>query len=273
MLCGIGRQVSGRRVIDRCATERFQPNVKRADHSKRRGPPWPHADIALPIGMPESDRTMNVVHDSTTTNALQRRQPWTVQGGANVWLTVSIALTCMLLALCGERVALALRYDRAAIIQGHEYWRLLTGHLLHANTRHLLLNLAGLGLIASLCRACYTFGQWLWVSMLVLIAIDAGFLLRMPDLGWYVGLSGALHGVLAAGAVRWWRIESLWLAAALSSILLAKLSWEQWQGALPLAGNINVVVNAHLYGAVGGLVGGLCVDWYLRRLSGRQVVT
>ena len=33
--------------------------------------------------------------------------------------------------------------------------------------------------------------------------IDLGFVLFEPQLDWYVGLSGVLHGALAAGAVSW----------------------------------------------------------------------
>jgi hypothetical protein len=79
-----------------------------------------------------------------------------------------------------------------------------------------------------------------------------------PQLEWYVGLSGVLHGALAAGAIGWWRHESRALALALTVVLVGKLAWEQWHGALPLSGDMPVVVDAHLYGAVGGaLVGGL----------------
>jgi len=163
-----------------------------------------------------------------------------------------LALVPLVFAAGGETWRVALRYDRAAILERHEYWRLLTGHLVHGDVHHLALNLIGLALIASLCRGCFRLGQWLVVLAAAWLAIDAGLLIAMPNLAWYVGLSGVLHGLLAAGAVRWWQIESRWLAALLSGILLTKLCWEQWQGALPISGDLNVIVNAHLYGAVGG---------------------
>ena len=79
-----------------------------------------------------------------------------------------------------------------------------------------------------------------------------------PQLEWYVGLSGVLHGALAAGAIGWWRHESKPLALALTAVLVGKLAWEQWQGALPLSGDMPVVVDAHLYGAIGGALAGAC---------------
>jgi hypothetical protein len=35
------------------------------------------------------------------------------------------------------------------------------------------------------------------------------------------------------------------------------LLWEQWRGALPLSGDLNVIVNAHCYGALGGVLAAL----------------
>ncbi|HEY5806318.1 MAG TPA: hypothetical protein VIT67_00025, partial [Povalibacter sp.] len=55
----------------------------------------------------------------------------------------------------------------------------------------------------------------------------------------------------------WWRHETKPMALSLSLVLILKLCWEQWHGALPLSGDMPVIVDAHLYGAVGGLVAGV----------------
>jgi hypothetical protein len=100
--------------------------------------------------------------------------------------------------------------------------------------------------------------------------IDAGFVLFEPQLQWYVGLSGVLHGALAAGVVAWWRHETRPLALALTLVLVGKLAWEQWHGALPLSGDMPVIVDAHLYGAVGGFLGALGVCLHSQRWSARR---
>ena len=173
-------------------------------------------------------------------------------------------LGLVLLSLLGERAGLALRYEREAVLQG-EYWRLLTGHLVHGSWRHLLLNCAGLGLIAALFPRDYPLGRWLWIALFSVVAIDLGFVFYEPQLQWYVGLSGVLHGALAAGAVAWWRHEPKPLALLLSAILFGKLAWEQWHGALPLSGTLTVVVDAHLFGAIGGLAAGVLMALIDRR--------
>jgi rhomboid family GlyGly-CTERM serine protease len=167
-----------------------------------------------------------------------------------------LALALVLLSLLGESGRLALQYEREAVLQG-EYWRLLTGHWVHGSWLHLLLNGAGLGLVASLFSRDYSAPAWLLIALFSMVAIDLGFVFYEPQLAWYVGLSGVLHGALAAGAVAWWRNESKLLALLLSVIFTGKLAWEQWHGALPLSGALPVVVDAHLYGAIGGLIAGL----------------
>lgn len=171
------------------------------------------------------------------------------------WLLGLLLLTLVLLSLLGESGRLALRYEREAVLQG-EFWRLLTGHLVHGSTQHLLLNGAGVGLLAALFPHDYSRRAWLLIALLSLAAIDVGFVFYEPQLQWYVGLSGVLHGALAAGALAWWRHESKLLAAVLSGIFVGKLVWEQLHGALPLSGDLPVVVDAHLYGALGGTLAG-----------------
>lgn len=186
-------------------------------------------------------------------------------------LTVAaIVIVVLLLAIWGEPGRLLLRYERHAILAParRELWRLITAHWVHGSWRHTGLNLAGLLLMTVLFRGSYRVTGWLCIVISSATAIDLGFLLFMPQLNWYVGMSGVLHGVLAAGAVAWWRSEDRRLAAALTVILIGKLIWEQWQGALPLAGEMPVVINAHLYGAIGGLLGGFAC---IRTLPSRTV--
>ena len=172
------------------------------------------------------------------------------------WLLGLTFATLVLSALGGEEARDALRYEREAVLSG-EWLRLLTGHLVHGSTLHLMLNCVGLLLIAALFPREYTAGEWLIVGLASVVGIDLGFVLLEPQLEWYVGFSGVLHGALAAGAVAWHRRESRLLAWALSAILLGKLAWEQSVGALPLSGDLAVVVDAHLYGALAGLIVGL----------------
>lgn len=190
---------------------------------------------------------------------------------SSLWLLGLIAAVVVLVELGGESWQYALRYERDRALDG-EYWRLLTGHFVHGSAQHLLLNSAGLALVAVLFPRHLSTNTWLVVIGLSIAAIDIGFVLWEPQVHWYVGLSGVLHGALAAGAVSWWMRESKGLALALTLVLIAKLAWEQWVGALPLSGDMTVIVDAHLYGAVGGAVAGVLhwirsQDWPSRARS------
>jgi rhomboid family GlyGly-CTERM serine protease len=167
------------------------------------------------------------------------------------WALLAACALLVLLTLSGEGGRAWLRYDRAALAGG-ELWRLVTAHLVHLDLHHVLLNCLGLALMWILFARDYSPRQWLVIVLGSMAAIDAGLVLWDSTLRWYVGSSGALHGVMAAGALAHLRRRERdgWLLAA---FLVGKLAWEQGVGALPLSGSDPVVVDAHLFGAAGGL--------------------
>ena len=175
---------------------------------------------------------------------LARRLPaWSLPA-----VTVAVAAG---LALTGEAGRLLLRFERNAIADG-EIWRLVTGHFVHLGWSHFMLNAIGLLLVCYLVAARFTGLQWLLIGVLTIAGIDIGFWLLEPQLEWYVGLSGLLHGLLAAGIVASLRAgaREAWF---IGPLLVLKLAYEQLVGPIPgsaeSAGGA-VIVAAHLYGAV-----------------------
>ena len=82
-----------------------------------------------------------------------------VDGNTN-WLTVAVVVALLTgLWLAGPEVTAALRYERGAVLDG-EWWRLLTGHLVHADAAHLAWNLAGAALVWWLFGAEYGRAEW-----------------------------------------------------------------------------------------------------------------
>ncbi len=158
------------------------------------------------------------------------------------------------LHLAGPAVTHALRYERAAVLAG-EWWRLATGHLVHADGVHLGWNLVGIAIVWGLFGREYRLGQWLGVLFASTAAIDAGFLAWQPALAWYVGFSGVLHGAMAAGLLAWLVRSRDALTALVGLLFAAKLAWEHALGALPFTGatlSLPVVHEAHTFGAIGG---------------------
>jgi rhomboid family GlyGly-CTERM serine protease len=177
-----------------------------------------------------------------------------------------LAAVALILALCatGEWGRQTLSYDRNAL-QAHQWWRLLTAHLVHLSWEHALLNTAGLVLLWSLFARDFSPRRWLWILALSVAAIDAGLWYLRPAVQWYVGASGVLHGVLAAGACAMYRRGDR-MGAALLLLLVAKLLYEQHSGASLFLGNIPLVPDAHLFGTLGGLTASFVPRPRLKRL-------
>src|ERR1700749_1518669 len=167
-------------------------------------------------------------------------------------LGLLLACSVLLLPELGGDVGRALlRYDRAGLAAG-QWWRLVTGHIVHLDLEHAGLNSLGLVLMWALFARDYNPRQWILIVLATLGAIDAGLWLRDSTVAWYVGSSGALHGVMAAGTLAHLRRGDLdgWLLAA---FIVVKLAYEQSAGALPFTDSHGgVVVDAPLFGTLGG---------------------
>ena len=188
----------------------------------------------------------------------QDRKNVEVPGLSDWAIPIIITVISGAIALSGDAGRELLKYDRLAIDAG-EYWRLLSGHFAHLTALHLAMNLAGLWLVWFLVGSRGSLPAWLAVIGLIVAGIDTGFWILNPNLLWYVGLSGLLHGLIVAGAVAGLgheRIESVVILAG----VFGKVIYEQVGGAVPgtefLSGG-PVVTDAHMYGAITGIVGGL----------------
>jgi rhomboid family GlyGly-CTERM serine protease len=175
-----------------------------------------------------------------------------------------LGLCGLLLALFlgGPAVTAGLRYERAPVLAG-QWWRLVSGHFVHGDAAHLGWNVLGIVLVWFLFAREYGLRGWLLILLASTAAIGAGFLLFEPDLDWYVGFSGLLHGCMAAGLAAWLRSARDPLTALVAVLFAAKLAWEQFAGALPFTSaslSLPVVHEAHTYGALGGLVAALLIN-------------
>jgi rhomboid family GlyGly-CTERM serine protease len=158
-----------------------------------------------------------------------------------------------LLGFIGSEFSQWLRYDRTAILSG-QLWRIITGHLLHLSWSHLAMNVAGLALIWAIFGKQISILRWLTVLLVSAVGISGFMLVFNPALRWYVGLSGVLHALFMAGCLAEIR-HGRWDSKLLLALVITKLGYEQMAGPLPgserTAGG-NVIVDAHLYGAIFG---------------------
>ena len=111
-----------------------------------------------------------------------------------------LAVAVLGIAAWGDTGRELLRFDREDLAAG-EWWLLLSGHLVHLSWRHAVMDLAAALALGWLFGRELPPARWAWVLLLSLLAVNAGLWWLDPEITWYVGLSGVLHGVMAAAAL------------------------------------------------------------------------
>lgn len=186
------------------------------------------------------------------------------------WIPLTLTLLCALLQLLPARALL--QYQRDAVLHG-QYWRLLSGNLVHLGWGHLLHDLVGLWLIWLLFAPLLRARAWLALLLTDALAVGLGLLLFSPQVAWYVGISAVLYGLFAAGCLAQWRSRPLWAGLLLAGEA-ALLAWSNLVGPLPAESwgmDGPVLPIAHVYGATGGLLFMLARGgWLAWRTRGRR---
>ncbi len=144
-----------------------------------------------------------------------------------------------------------------AIVQQHQYWRLVTSGFLHDGFLHILFNMFFLWIMGPQLEPAIGRLNFAVVYFVSLLAGSFGALLFQPDVP-TLGASGALFGILGALiVVAHERRISIW-RSGLGPLLVINLLFSV---AVP-----NISIGGHL----GGFVGGLLSGWLIVNLSQRR---
>ncbi|HSX84768.1 MAG TPA: rhombosortase [Cellvibrio sp.] len=173
-----------------------------------------------------------------------------------LWLTLSLAGVLLVLGWFSSPDNNLLELDRLRIAEG-EWWRLLSGNLVHYGFYHLLMNLAAL----LVCGYVFFLrcNLWLYGGLLLFsgLCVGLGVYWGTPEFMVYRGLSGVLHGLIIFGFLFSFK-QTPWINGIGLILVVGKLIHEQnaayqatdLQQLLP----VPVVVDAHLYGAISGVL-------------------
>lgn len=180
----------------------------------------------------------------------------------NLYTLLSIiSVICLILQF--EPMASLTEWHAYNIRHG-EWWRIVTGNLTHTNFAHLGMNLAGLWVIGFIFRPSV---RNFSIVFLVLCTF-VGAMNLFTNMSVYVGLSGVLHGLFG-----FWALAEVFDGRRSSLVLvgglIAKVAWEQFYGpSTSTAAMIGarVAIDAHLFGAIGGM--GMA---WLEKLTHRRI--
>jgi rhomboid family GlyGly-CTERM serine protease len=180
-------------------------------------------------------------------------------------LVATIVLLTILAYLFNDKVDSLFVYQYQLISQG-ELWRAFTGHFFHTNGIHLLLNLAALILLWALHGHFYTLKNYSLLFITSALICSAGLFYFSPEIHQYVGLSGVLHGIFVFGALMDIRHKDKTGYLLFIGVWL-KIAHEQFYGASEQVSTLidaNVAIDAHLWGAIGGLIFSGCYLVFLK---------
>jgi rhomboid family GlyGly-CTERM serine protease len=117
-------------------------------------------------------------------------------------------------------------YDRNRVLTG-DVWRLVTGHLVHFSWSHTAYNIVLLALAGSWIESRDRF-RYLWLITLTVLASGLYFLIMLPDLERYGGLSGLVSATvvyLSLYGIRYYRHARL-IWYAILFLFAVKVSYE-----------------------------------------------
>ena len=164
-----------------------------------------------------------------------------------------VLIIALLAALFEQQLADKLVYHRNAIAD-LELWRFLSGHFLHTNFAHFVLNASAIILLWSLHGQFYSISQYLGLFLFSAMFTSFGLYWFSPDLMQYVGLSGILHGIFVWGAIMDIKHQDKTGYLLFFGVWL-KVVYEQIFGASQEVSQLidaNVAIDAHLWGTIAG---------------------
>ncbi|MBT7369527.1 MAG: rhombosortase, partial [Gammaproteobacteria bacterium] len=124
----------------------------------------------------------------------------------------------------------------------------------HTGSIHVLLNVSGIFVLWLLHGDYYRTLSYLGAALFTGVGTTLGLLLFAPDVFWYMGLSGLLHGIFVWGVARDFQAgkPTAWILAA---GLVLKLVWEHFYGgdsSIEQLITAPIATEAHLYGSISG---------------------
>ena len=173
-------------------------------------------------------------------------------------VTVAILMLCSLLLL--QMLQSILIFDQQLIATG-EWWRVWTGHFVHTNIEHLLLNATGFALLLLLYQPQIILSTLFSYSVYLATCIGLGIFCFNPEIERYAGFSGVLYGLFTFSALQAIFKRDFLLGYGVFFVLSGKIIWENIDPSInnhnALLINADIASEAHLYGYLAAILYGV----------------
>jgi rhomboid family GlyGly-CTERM serine protease len=148
-------------------------------------------------------------------------------------------------------------YFSAEAINRGEFWRLVSGHFMHADLQHLLWNCLGMAVLGTLIE--YRSRNLLIAALGTgIVFVSALLLTPFTQLEYYCGLSGVLNTLLLVALWLEWKFTRSWLIIIITCGIIAKTLIEVSQGESIIT---HISWPPFAWSHVAGLTGGLFLIW------------
>jgi len=155
------------------------------------------------------------------------------------------------------------------IMSHHEYWRWLTSNFVHFGWAHSIVDALGFALVSIVFFYSISTKRYLGLLLFCCLAVGIFISILSPDILYYAGLSGAIHGLLIAGCFYATHFP-LWKRLIILIITIGKILQEQLPGydINPVANimPVPIAIDAHLIGAIAGLLFFLLDTFFMQPL-------
>lgn len=184
------------------------------------------------------------------------------------WQAVLLAWSCIAALVITYQAIPGLAswgcFRRDTFLQG-EWWQLMTAPWIHLNYTHAGLNLIMTAVLMALFAGQVRPWQQLLIVMLSGIVLLLLLAYAFPEVQWYVGLSGSLHGLAIYGALTLLGSDEPFAQAKITLseryIGVVVLLWvsiklvleHAWSTPIIWRNNMPIATAAHLTGALAGL--------------------
>jgi len=137
----------------------------------------------------------------------------------------------------------------------NEYYRLFSGHFIHLNWTHASLNILGFCIVVLLWGVQFSQLKWLVYTFSLSLAISFGLYVLYPNIDYYLGLSGVLHGLVLIALIKNLS-NSRVVYPVLIFLLVLKVLFEMMGFELNTSTEIGarVVVEAHFLGLISAML-------------------